>query len=166
MFVSLLTSYQIFLSATLVCSSTITTSSHANTWTFPSRSCRISLALTTSPEAGTIGLTSRMSSGRGCAKLRGFLDDMSVGAPIGVTRFYYFAVWVGLAVSAVGDWVLCKISPPPSMYTRGWKESKDYIRPEEDLEIIEGLVGIGGEVFSEVQLTGKSAGVVVEIKRY
>jgi NCS1 family nucleobase:cation symporter-1 len=67
----------------------------------------------------------------------GFLNNMGVAAPIGVTRFYYFAYWVGLAVSASTYWALCKMFPPAVMYTEGWKESKNYIRPEEDTEVIE-----------------------------
>ena len=96
----------------------------------------------------------------------GFLNNMGVAAPSGVTRFYYFAYWVGLAVSAMVYWALCKVDPPEIMYTEGWKESKNYIRPEEDLEIIEGQDVNEGEVFSEVELTGKSMEMAVETKRY
>ncbi len=51
----------------------------------------------------------------------GFLNNMGVSAPIGVTRFYYFAYWVGLFVSGAVFWICCKISPPAIMYTSGWK---------------------------------------------
>src|SRR5271156_857216 len=45
-----------------------------------------------------------------------FLNNMGVSAPIGVTRFSYFAYWVGLFVSGAVFWVSCKISPPDTMY--------------------------------------------------
>lgn len=57
---------------------------------------------------------------------------MEVGAPNGITRFYYFAYWVMLFVSGAVFWVSCNISPPAIMYSGSWKESRNYIRPEED----------------------------------
>jgi len=68
----------------------------------------------------------------------GFLNNMGVDAPSGVTKFYYFAYWVGLAVSGGMYYLLCKISPPPIMYESGWHEPKNYIRPEEQGQVIEG----------------------------
>lgn len=61
----------------------------------------------------------------------GFLNNMGVAAPVGVTRFYYFAYWVGLFLSGATFWASCKIWPPPIM-EHGWKEPKDYVRPEEE----------------------------------
>lgn len=79
---------------------------------------------------------------------------MGVKAPIGVTRAYYFAYWIGLFISGFSFWVLCKIWPPPIMET-GWKEPKDYVRPEEQL-VIEGQEetssiggGEGGKITSK-----------------
>ncbi|KAJ9148927.1 NCS1 nucleoside transporter [Pleurostoma richardsiae] len=72
----------------------------------------------------------------------GFLNNMGVSAPINVTRFYYFAYWVGLAVSGLSFWISCKIWPPPIMET-GWKEPRDYVRPEEADEeavVVEGVI--------------------------
>ena len=67
----------------------------------------------------------------------GFLNNMGVSAPTGVTRFYYFAYWVGLFVSGAVFWITCKISPPSIMYSlREWKEPKNYIRPEEDCSVV------------------------------
>lgn len=60
----------------------------------------------------------------------GFLNNMGVSAPVGVTRFYFFAYWVGLFLSGFTFWVSCKIWPPPIMEA-GWIEPKDYVRPEE-----------------------------------
>ncbi|KIW45449.1 uncharacterized protein PV06_03841 [Exophiala oligosperma] len=68
----------------------------------------------------------------------GFLNNMGVDAPIGVTRFYYFAYWVGLAVSGGTYWVLCKLYPPPIMYRKGWMEVRNYVRPEEEEQVLEG----------------------------
>ncbi|KAK1564221.1 NCS1 nucleoside transporter [Colletotrichum navitas] len=60
----------------------------------------------------------------------GFLNNMGVSAPVGVTRFYFFAYWVGLALSGFTFWLTCKIWPPPIMEDK-WIEPKDYVRPEE-----------------------------------
>lgn len=70
----------------------------------------------------------------------GFLNNMGVGAPVGVTRFYYFAYWVGIFVSGTVYWSLCKLYPPAIMYNKGWMEPKNYIRPDEDEQgqILEG----------------------------
>jgi NCS1 family nucleobase:cation symporter-1 len=66
----------------------------------------------------------------------GFLNNMGVSAPIGVTRFYYVAYWVGLFLSAFVYWGSCKIWPPAHTET-SWKEPRDYVRPEEDISVIE-----------------------------
>lgn len=63
---------------------------------------------------------------------------MGVDAPMGVTRFYYFAYWVGLAVSGGTFWVLCKLYPPPITYNKGWMEVKNYVRPEEEDQVLDG----------------------------
>ncbi|KAK7423516.1 hypothetical protein QQX98_000973 [Neonectria punicea] len=70
----------------------------------------------------------------------GFLNNMGVSAPLGITRFYFFAYWVGLALSGLSFWLLCKIWPPASIED-GWKEPKDYVRPEEEAygEVIEAV---------------------------
>lgn len=75
----------------------------------------------------------------------GFLNNMGVDAPIGVTRFYYFAYWVGIFVSGAVYWSLCKLYPPAIMYETGWMEPKNYIRPEEE-EFVEVLEGQGSDV--------------------
>ncbi|KAM5352697.1 hypothetical protein ACJ41O_005419 [Fusarium nematophilum] len=61
----------------------------------------------------------------------GFLNNMGVSAPLGITRFYFFAYWVGLGLSGLTFWASCKIWPPAIMED-GWKEPKDYVRPEEE----------------------------------
>ncbi|KAJ1327368.1 nucleobase:cation symporter-1 NCS1 family [Microdochium nivale] len=60
----------------------------------------------------------------------GFLNNMGVPAPQGITRFYYFAYWVGLFLSGGVFWVLCKVYPPPVMEEK-WREPVDYVREEE-----------------------------------
>ncbi|KKY20788.1 putative uridine permease [Phaeomoniella chlamydospora] len=83
----------------------------------------------------------------------GFLNNMGVSAPIGVTRFYYFAYWVGLFVSGLSFWIGCKVKPPAIMNTT-WQEPKNYIRPEEEpgvtaLEGVEGVEEVGSEDIGE-----------------
>lgn len=72
---------------------------------------------------------------------------MGVAAPIGITRFYFFAYWVGLALSGFTFWAACKIWPPPIMEEK-WIEPKDYVRPEEE-GVIEAVPmaadGVGSE---------------------
>lgn len=65
---------------------------------------------------------------------------MGVSAPLGVTRFYFFAYWVGLTLSGLSFWVGCKLWPPAIMED-GWKEPRDYVRPEEEdySEVIEAV---------------------------
>ena len=48
-----------------------------------------------------------------------------------MTRFYYFAYWVGLVVSGGSFWLMCWVWPPKVVET-GWKEPRDYVRPEEE----------------------------------
>lgn len=62
----------------------------------------------------------------------GFLNNMGVSAPMGITKFYYVAYWVGLFVSGFVYWALCIFFPPVIMFKHGWKEPKNYVRPEED----------------------------------
>ena len=50
--------------------------------------------------------------------------------PLGVSRFYFFAYWVGLFLSGSIYWLLCKLWPVPVMEER-WCEPKDYVREEE-----------------------------------
>jgi NCS1 family nucleobase:cation symporter-1 len=58
---------------------------------------------------------------------------MGVAAPIGVTRFYYFAYPVGILVAFGTFWLLNKIHPPKIMFPlKEWHEPKNYVRPEED----------------------------------
>jgi nucleobase:cation symporter-1, NCS1 family len=64
----------------------------------------------------------------------GFLNNMGVSAPTNVTRFYYFAYWVGLFVSGLFFWISCKMWPPAHVEL-SWREPKNYIRPEEEGEI-------------------------------
>lgn len=55
---------------------------------------------------------------------------MGVAAPVGITRFYYFAYWVGLFISGGVFWVLCRFFPPALVEAR-WCEPRDYVREEE-----------------------------------
>lgn len=75
----------------------------------------------------------------------GFLGNMGVAAPTGVTKAYYFAYEIGLVASFATYWACCWVSPPAlTVPLSEWKEPKDYIRPEErgpgDGSVIEGDV--------------------------
>jgi len=72
----------------------------------------------------------------------GFLNNMGVSAPAGVTKAYYFAYPIGLFVSAGVYWLACMWSPPAlTVPMSEWREPKDYVRPEERGEVLEGRVG-------------------------
>ncbi|KAF2793243.1 putative uridine permease [Melanomma pulvis-pyrius CBS 109.77] len=79
----------------------------------------------------------------------GFLGNMGVEVPIGITRFYYFAYPVGLFLS-FSIFLLCNlISRPAHIVPWGrWREPKNYVRPEEDTRS-PGIVLIGTELDSE-----------------
>ncbi|KAH7363280.1 NCS1 nucleoside transporter [Plectosphaerella cucumerina] len=91
----------------------------------------------------------------------GFLNNMGVKAPIGVTRFYFFAYWVGLALSGLTFWVSCK-QWPPAVMEHGWKEPRDYVRPEEDEAngVIE-AVNMPGEAIETASGSEKHKGVSI-----
>lgn len=84
----------------------------------------------------------------------GFLNNMGVHAPIGVTHFYYFAYPVGVTLSAGVFWAM-NYFYPPQICSKEWSEPANYIRPE-DLNVIEGRPDE-----SEV---GSTDGVIVEEK--
>ncbi|RFU32232.1 hypothetical protein B7463_g4134, partial [Scytalidium lignicola] len=70
----------------------------------------------------------------------GFLNNMGVSAPLGVTQAYYFAYPIGLFLSFFVYWAANYISPPPLRFPLSeWHEPKDYIRPEERGEIVAGV---------------------------
>jgi hypothetical protein len=48
-------------------------------------------------------------------------------------------------VSGAVFWISCKTSPPAIMYSNGWKEPKNYIRPEEDAGAMENGVSAEGD---------------------
>jgi NCS1 family nucleobase:cation symporter-1 len=83
----------------------------------------------------------------------GFLGNMGVKVPVGITRLYYFAYPVGLFLS-FGVFLLCNIISPPAhnhiVPWGKWREPKNYIRPEEDTEDL-GDVVIGLELKSEAE---------------
>lgn len=65
----------------------------------------------------------------------GFLNNMGVEAPLGVTRAYYFAYPIGLFVSFMVYWGLCWYWPVEIQYALAeWKEVKDYVREEERMD--------------------------------
>lgn len=73
----------------------------------------------------------------------GFLGNMGVSMPIGITRFYIVAYPVGIILSFSVFW-LCNIIKAPAlkMPLNEWHEPKNYIRPEEDTEngvVVEGI---------------------------
>jgi NCS1 family nucleobase:cation symporter-1 len=70
----------------------------------------------------------------------GFLNNMGVSAPMGVTKAYYFAYEIGLILSSGVYWACCYFSPPALIMPLGeWHEPKDYVRPEERAEVLEGM---------------------------
>ncbi|OOF91755.1 hypothetical protein ASPCADRAFT_518179 [Aspergillus carbonarius ITEM 5010] len=57
----------------------------------------------------------------------GFLHQMGVKAPLGIQRFYFVAYPVGLLIALGVYYLGCFIWPPTGMEkTREWKEPKDY----------------------------------------
>ncbi|KAL3422402.1 permease C29B12.14c [Phlyctema vagabunda] len=69
----------------------------------------------------------------------GFLNNMGVSAPLGITKAYYFAYPIGLFVSFFTYWLANIYSPPAVHFTLSeWLEPKDYVRPEERGELLEG----------------------------
>ncbi|KAH7027212.1 uridine permease [Microdochium trichocladiopsis] len=77
----------------------------------------------------------------------GFLNNMGVAAPVSISRFYYFAYWVGLFLSGGVFWALCQFFPVPIQEER-WCEPKDYVRPEEREENMPAAVIDASEVGS------------------
>lgn len=70
----------------------------------------------------------------------GFLNNMGVSAPTGVTKAYYFAYEIGLILSFGVYWACCYFHPPALvMPLREWHEPKDYVRPEERAEVLQGM---------------------------
>lgn len=100
-----------------------------------------------------------------CPNFAGFLGNMGVHMPFGITRFYYFAYPVGLFVSFSTFW-LCNLIWKPAIMKplNEWHEPKNYIRPEEDTEGLEVLEGssINGENPSEGARTDEKAQVYTE----
>ncbi|QSZ37658.1 hypothetical protein DSL72_008757 [Monilinia vaccinii-corymbosi] len=62
----------------------------------------------------------------------GFLNNMGVKAPMGITKAYYFAYPIGLFVSFMVYWGMCWKWPVEVQYKLSeWMEVKDYVREEE-----------------------------------
>lgn len=69
----------------------------------------------------------------------GFLHQMGVKAPQGIQRFYYIAYPTGLIVAFVVYYLTCLASAPPGMEkASGWMEPSDYVE-DEDLTGIDDL---------------------------
>lgn len=83
----------------------------------------------------------------------GFLNNMGVSAPLGVTRAYYVAYEIGVCLSFFVYWGLNYCFPPALKFPLSeWHEPGDYVRPEDRDHVIEGRavesleeVDIGGE---------------------
>lgn len=77
-----------------------------------------------------------------CPNFAGFLGNMGVPMPLGITRLYYFAYPIGIIVS-FGTFWLCNIlwKPALMMPLTQWHEPKNYIRPEEDADGVVVLEG-------------------------
>ncbi|CAG7986446.1 unnamed protein product [Penicillium olsonii] len=69
----------------------------------------------------------------------GFLHQMGVKAPRGIERFYYIAYPTGLIIGFVVYYLSCLASNPPEMQkSPGWMEPKDYVE-DGDLGASQGL---------------------------
>lgn len=69
----------------------------------------------------------------------GFLNQMGVKAPLGIQRFYYIAYPTGLCIAFGVYYVSCLASSPAGMEkSAGWKEPKDYV-DETDLVRDDGI---------------------------
>jgi NCS1 family nucleobase:cation symporter-1 len=84
----------------------------------------------------------------------GFLNNMGVSAPIGVTHAYYFAYEIGLFLAFGVYWALNHFFPPVLSFPMSeWREPVDYLRPEDRGDALEGRdVSVGGgseEVYEE-----------------
>lgn len=75
----------------------------------------------------------------------GFLNNMGVSAPSGVTKAYYFAYEIGIFVSFGTYWAANYFYPPALRFPLSeWHEPKDYVRPEE-----RGVIEAVGDTESE-----------------
>lgn len=89
----------------------------------------------------------------------GFLGNMGVHVHDSTTKAYYFAYPIGLFLSFFSYWVFNYFYPPALSFPMSeWREPKDYVRPEERGETIEGrgedmetggVEEIGGEKYGE-----------------
>jgi NCS1 family nucleobase:cation symporter-1 len=78
----------------------------------------------------------------------GFLGNMGVQMPIGITRFYYFAYPVGIALSFGIFWVCNLVKKPSIMFPLNeWHEPKNYFRPE-DTDVGQSVAG--SEMYTDV----------------
>ena len=83
-----------------------------------------------------------------------------VSAPLGITRFYYFAYPVGLLLAFFSYWAINHFHPPPVHFSlKEWKEPKDYIREEERAEVFEATV-VAERTSEDVSRDNKTAGEV------
>ncbi|KAL5319416.1 hypothetical protein ACEPPN_012468 [Leptodophora sp. 'Broadleaf-Isolate-01'] len=90
----------------------------------------------------------------------GFLNNMGVSAPMGVTKAYYFAYPIGLFVSFFTYWACCALSPPAlTVPLSEWREPKDYVRPSERGMVLEAE----GDVESMGAGSGSGNGEVKEV---
>ncbi|KAJ6549826.1 NCS1 nucleoside transporter [Mycena capillaripes] len=89
----------------------------------------------------------------------GFLGAMGVPMPLGITRFYYCAYWVGLFLSMGVYYVLCRIWPVPVQFaiSEGWKEPKDYVRPEEEGTATEAGESLNDDVDGKLTSKGEAS---------
>ncbi|KAJ6011127.1 hypothetical protein N7451_002539 [Penicillium sp. IBT 35674x] len=73
----------------------------------------------------------------------GFLNQMGVKAPLGIQRFYYIAYPTGLLVAFGVYYFGCLVSAPEGMERSGWKEPKDYYEEDDPMRreslMIEGV---------------------------
>jgi NCS1 family nucleobase:cation symporter-1 len=61
----------------------------------------------------------------------GFLNQMGVGAPLGIQRFYYFAYPVGITLAFGAYYLLNVLWPAADALPTGWQEPKDYVSTDD-----------------------------------
>jgi NCS1 family nucleobase:cation symporter-1 len=77
----------------------------------------------------------------------GFLHQMGVKAPVGIQRFYFIAYPTGLIIAFVVYYLTCLASAPPGMEKAiGWMEPKDFVEDED-------LSGSDGFTIDAIEVT-------------
>ncbi|KAG0648390.1 Uridine permease [Hyphodiscus hymeniophilus] len=90
----------------------------------------------------------------------GFLNNMGVSAPSGVTKAYYFAYEIGIILSFMTYWAANYFYPPALSFPFSeWHEPKDYVRPEERgvIEAVGDVDSLSGSGSAEEKVIGEKS---------